>query len=264
VIHAAATLGFGVSNDEIDEVNRLWTKTIVDQSLASDVHKFIFISSVAALNRVNHQLVTEKDRFDFPENVGAYGKSKYRAEKEVWRGEAEGLDVIVFNPSQIIGLGHYDKINSQFLHYFEKLHRFYPKGGLGIVDVRDVADAIAIVLQNDDMWGKQFILNATNLSYCSFINEARSRMQLAPLNRPLPSWIHRYGHPFFAWYHWLKGKPNPFTKNYLRKLEYTFMYDNGKSLEIPGFAYREVEQTLDDWVASYFRTRGKSIGNLPP
>ncbi|HKK88835.1 MAG TPA: NAD-dependent epimerase/dehydratase family protein, partial [Saprospiraceae bacterium] len=105
IIHTAATLGFGVSNEQIDKVNRVWTKTIVDEAIASHVSRFIYISSVAALNRMKEGWVTEQDRFDFPEQAGAYGESKYKAEKEVWRGEAEGLDVIVFNPSQILGLG---------------------------------------------------------------------------------------------------------------------------------------------------------------
>lgn len=264
IVHAAATLGFGVSHEKIDAVNRVWTKTIVDEAIASQVSRFVYISSVAALNRMKKGLVTEEDRFEFPELEGAYGKSKYKAEKEVWRGEAEGLEVIVFNPSQILGLGHYGQINSRFLNYFEKLYRFYPQGGLGVVDVRDVADAIAGVLKSDEMWGRQFILNAKNMSYETFINGVRERMQLRPLSRALPSWVHRYGHPFFALYHSLQGKPNPFTTDYLRKLEHTFKYDNKQSLEIPDFIYRDVKDTLDDWVKSFIQTRHNSFGILPP
>ena len=263
VIHAAATLGFGASAEEIDEVNRAWTKTIVDEALASEVRRFIYISSVAALNRVKTGVVTEEDRFDFPERAGSYGQSKYKAEKEVWRGYAEGLDVLVFNPSQIIGLGHYDKLNSRMLRYFEKLGGYYPRGSLGIVDVRDVAEAVVKAIENDDLWGKQFILNAENISYQKFINETRARMQKPPLTRPLPLWLHRYGYPFFAIGHWLMGKTNPFSRNYLRNLAYNFAYDSSASLEISGFEYRVTEETLDDWVNGFLQTRHASLGILP-
>ena len=263
VIHAAATLGFGHSERYVFNVNHIWTRSIVDEALAAKAAGMIFVSSVAALNRMKEGPVSEEERFDFPDKAGPYALSKYKAEKEIWRGHAEGLPSIVFNPSQLIGLGHYDQLNSKMLHYFRKLWKYFPVGGLGIVDVRDVAEAIVRVLIVNNLWGQQFLLNAENLSYRTFINEARLRMQLPTLSSPLPLWVHRYGYPLFASYHWVNGEQNPFTRNYLRNLARKFEYDNSESLKIPDFKYRSWNETLDDWVKTFKQTKEKSFGILP-
>jgi nucleoside-diphosphate-sugar epimerase len=44
-----------------------------------------------------------------------YAISKYGAEMEIWRGQQEGLDVIIVNPGIIIGPGFQEQGSGQLL-----------------------------------------------------------------------------------------------------------------------------------------------------
>jgi nucleoside-diphosphate-sugar epimerase len=44
-----------------------------------------------------------------------YAISKYGAEMEIWRGQQEGLDVIIVNPGIIIGPGFQEQEAANFL-----------------------------------------------------------------------------------------------------------------------------------------------------
>ena len=71
-----------------------------------------------------------------------YAKTKYLAEMEVWRGEAEGLNCVVVNPSLILGEADWNKSSTQLMKYVFDEHKFYPQGNLNYVDVQDVAECI--------------------------------------------------------------------------------------------------------------------------
>ena len=67
--------------------------------------------------------------------------SKYFSEQEVWRASQEGVDVVISNPSIILGPGDWNKGSSQI---FQKIYnglKFYTTGSTGYVDVVDVANA---------------------------------------------------------------------------------------------------------------------------
>ena len=93
-----------------------------------------------------------------------YSLSKYYSEQEVWRASQEGLDVVIINPSVILGPGDWTKGSSQI---FKKLYKglsFYTTGSTGYVDVIDVANC-AIQLLLSDIKNERFIINGENLTY---------------------------------------------------------------------------------------------------
>ena len=53
-----------------------------------------------------------------------YAITKYGAELEVWRGQQEGLNVVVVNPGVIFGDGFYTSGSSAFLKYVKKVCLF--------------------------------------------------------------------------------------------------------------------------------------------
>ena len=93
-----------------------------------------------------------------------YALSKYFSEQEVWRASGEGLDVVIVNPSIILGPGDWTKGSSQI---FEKIHKglkFYTSGSTGYVDVCDVAESVVQLLFSD-VKNERFIVNGANLKY---------------------------------------------------------------------------------------------------
>ncbi|WP_163115932.1 NAD-dependent epimerase/dehydratase family protein, partial [Acinetobacter baumannii] len=75
------------------------TANVVNACIEKKVQKLLFVSSVAALGRIREDKPIDETMNWIPETSNSeYGKTKYLAELEVWRGMGEGLDTIVVNP----------------------------------------------------------------------------------------------------------------------------------------------------------------------
>ena len=171
VIHAAALVSFLPSESElIRKVNIEGTANVVNTALSLEIKKFGYISSIAALGRnTTDTIVDENCHFIPSKNESNYALSKYYAEQEVWRGSEEGLDVVIVNPTIILGPGDWTKGSSQI---FEKIYnglRFYTNGSTGYVDVLDVARSIIELIQSE-VRNERFIVNGINLKYRDAFN----------------------------------------------------------------------------------------------
>ena len=116
-------------------------------ALSLGIKKVGYVSSVASLGRnTTDKIVDEQCFFTATNNESNYSLSKYFSEQEVWRASAEGLDVVIINPSIILGPGDWNKGSSQI---FQKIYnglKFYTSGSSGYVDVIDVADSLLQLL----------------------------------------------------------------------------------------------------------------------
>ena len=166
IIHTAAFVSFNESDEQkIITTNVDGTEGLINEAIESGVKEFIYLSSIAAMDDLNPvtKLIDEKSTWNTDAKHSAYAFSKYRAEMEVWRGSQEGLDVIVLNPSVIIG--SFDgKRESERIFENKFINQYSPSGGTGFVDVRDVVN---ILLQTFDqkLFNQKFIVNAENLYY---------------------------------------------------------------------------------------------------
>ncbi len=166
VIHAAAIISFSPSDVELmRKVNIEGTANIVNVALSLGVKKLGYISSIAALGRnTTNKIVNEECYFTPSKKESNYALTKYYAEQEVWRAREEGVDVIIINPSVILGPGDWDKGSSKI---FQKIYnglKFYTDGSTGYVDVVDVAETMIKLVQSN-IKNERFIVNGVNLSY---------------------------------------------------------------------------------------------------
>ena len=166
VLHCAAVVSFQPSDAELlKKVNIEGTANVMNVALSSGVKKVGFVSSIAALGRNSTEgIVDEECHFKHTKLDSNYALSKYYAEQEVWRAGKEGLDVVIVNPSVILGPGDWNKGSSQI---FQKIHsglKFYTPGSTGYVDVVDVANSLVALLFSD-VKNERFIVNGANLKY---------------------------------------------------------------------------------------------------
>ena len=166
VLHCAAVVSFQPSDAELlKKVNIEGTANVMNVALSSGVKKVGFVSSIAALGRNSTEgIVDEECHFKHTKLDSNYALSKYYAEQEVWRAGQEGLDVVIVNPSVILGPGDWNKGSSQI---FQKIHsglKFYTPGSTGYVDVVDVANSLVALLLSD-VKNERFIVNGANLKY---------------------------------------------------------------------------------------------------
>jgi len=166
LIHCAAVISFQSSDAELlKKVNIEGTANVMNVALSSRVKKVGFVSSIAVLGRNSTEgIVDEECHFKHTKLDSNYALSKYYAEQEVWRAAQEGLDVVIVNPSVILGPGDWSKGSSQI---FQKIHsglKFYTPGSTGYVDVVDVANSLVALLFSD-VKNERFIVNGANLKY---------------------------------------------------------------------------------------------------
>jgi nucleoside-diphosphate-sugar epimerase len=152
------------------QINARGTESLVNAALEAGVKKFCHVSSIAALGRNSTKdIVTENTWWKPSPKNSDYSVSKYRAEREVWRASEEGLDVVIVNPSVIIGPGDFTSGAYKIMQQAYKGIPFYTDGATAFVDVRDVADAM-INLMKSDIKNERYIVSAANVSYRHFFD----------------------------------------------------------------------------------------------
>ncbi len=170
VIHAAAIVSFAPKDrNQMFKTNVEGTANLVNVCLNKKIKKLCFISSIAAIGRPNNgdTIVDENQKWEDSPLNSNYAKSKFQAELEVWRGQAEGLDVVVVNPSIILGEGDWYKSSTKLFKYVFDSHKYYTKGDINFVDRKDVVE-IVCKLTKSEIKNEKFILNGGTISYHDF------------------------------------------------------------------------------------------------
>ena len=166
VLHCAGIVSFHPAEAELmRKVNIEGTANVMNVALSKGIKKLGYVSSIAALGRNSTVgIVDEECYFKATKLDSNYALSKYYAEQEVWRASQEGLDVVIVNPSVILGPGDWNKGSSQI---FQKIHsglKLYTTGSTGYVDVIDVANSLVDLLLSS-IKNERFIVNGANLKY---------------------------------------------------------------------------------------------------
>ena len=253
VVHAAAIVSFAPKDRKrMFKTNVEGTINVVNLCLEKNIKKLCFVSSVAALGRkipnekiLNHAIkINEKATWEESEFNSNYAKTKYLAEMEVWRGQAEGLDSVIVNPSLILGETDWNKTSTQLLKYVYDEHKFYPEGSLNYVDVEDVAACI-YKLTTSDISNEKFILSAGQIIYKDFFEKVALRFhKKAPstlLGKSLTGIIWR----FEAVRSFFTGNTPLITKETALSSSHSFEYQNDKIKKMTNFSFKSLDQSLD-------------------
>ena len=124
------------------------------------------VSSIATLGDLaqNEVIITEKTEWN-PEKLHSdYAISKYGAEMEVWRGQQEGLNVVIVNPGVIFGPCFWNQGSGAFFTNIKKGIPFYTNGSSAYVAVTDVVK-IMFQLMSSDCDSERFIVISENITY---------------------------------------------------------------------------------------------------
>ena len=244
--HCAAIVSFSPKNKEIlSRTNIEGTANVVNAGISAGVKKLLFVSSVAALGRIRKDtLVNETMNWSKETSNSEYGKTKYLAEMEVWRGAAEGLNSVVVNPTIILGESDWNKGSTKIFQTIYNEFPWYTDGVSGFVDVKDVVKAM-IMLMESEIIGQRFVLNADNIPYKQLFDEIANCFEKKPPYKKVT--------PFMAnlvWrYEGLKGMftgVDPLlTRETASTAQAKVYFDNSKFLkQFPGFTYTSIEQTI--------------------
>jgi dihydroflavonol-4-reductase len=256
VYHCAAVVSFSPKKrDALYHTNIEGTINIVNASLDAGVKKLLFVSSVAALGRIRKDtMVNETMNWSKETSNSEYGKTKYLAEMEVWRGAAEGLNSVVVNPTIILGESDWTKGSTEIFKTIYNEFPWYTQGVSGFVDVKDVVKAM-ILLMESDIAGERFILNGDNVPYKKLFDEIAGGFgRKAPYKKVTPFLAE------LVWrYEGIKGRLTGIdpllTKETSNTAQAKVYFDNSKLLkQFPGFRYTPVSDTIQR-ICSYLKTK---------
>lgn len=227
-------------------VNVEGTENMVNVALESGIRKFAYISSVAALNTLK-ETIDEKAAFTLQKRRDAYGQSKYYGEMEVWRGAAEGLNILVVNPSIVLAESDWSQGSGRFFGTLNKGLRYYPSGGTGFVDVEDVARCLVLLMESPVV-NEKFILNAANLSFKDFFNLIAQKMDKPAVTRRIPKWVLSIAWRITCMYAFLtRGEPL-ISRFSAQSASQMHRYSNKKLVETLDYAFLPIEESIDKHV----------------
>ncbi|TRX09216.1 NAD-dependent epimerase/dehydratase family protein [Flavobacterium gawalongense] len=172
VYHCAALISFDPKDEDlIRKINIEGTANIVNFCIANTIKKLCFVSSTAALGDLasHEKVVTEETEWNPEKPHSDYAISKYGAEMEIWRGQQEGLEVIILNPGVIIGPGFWEQGSGQLFAKVKKGLLFYTLGSTGFVAIPDVV-RIAAQLMKSEIHNERFTLIAKNIVFRDILN----------------------------------------------------------------------------------------------
>jgi nucleoside-diphosphate-sugar epimerase len=245
VLHCAAVVSFHQEDKKkMMDVNISGTANMINLALEHKVKKFVHLSSVAALGRKEGALVIdETTKWEESKNNSNYAKSKNMGELEVWRGQEEGLNTVILNPSIVLGPGDWNTSSMQIFKYVSQGRKFYPNGEMNYVDVRDVTDICTKMLFND-ISGERFILNAGKVYYKNVFELIGQY-----LNKPAPRYRVSYALLNFAYVFdtirsSLTRQKAIITKESLRLSKMSFYFSSDKITEALDFKFKTLEDSI--------------------
>lgn len=259
VYHVAATVSFDPRDrDRMFKVNVEGTANVVNACLAGEDVRLCHVSSVAALGRTDgEEFFDERTEWKDSDRNSNYGKSKRRAELEVWRGIAEGLQAVIVNPCIILGPGDWQQSSAALFTKVWNGLPYYTTGINAMVDARDVA-AVMVLLMERGVFNERFIVAADNFALVDVVNaiadglgRKRPTIKASPLMMGL-AWRAE------KWRAALTGSKPFITRETADNAQHISRYSNAKLLAaLSDFRFRPMDETVKDVSAMFLRDNAR-------
>ncbi len=166
VFHVAAHYSlWRAERETIMRSNVEGTRSILRAAKDAGVPRVVHTSSVAAIGVKHGGVADETHQSPLSELIGAYKRSKLLAEREAMRAVAEGLDVVIVNPSTPVGPwdAKPTPTGEVIVRFLRGEMPAYVDTGLNLIDVRDVAAGHRLAYERGRT-GARYILGNENLS----------------------------------------------------------------------------------------------------
>ncbi|MEP6845112.1 MAG: NAD-dependent epimerase/dehydratase family protein [Panacibacter sp.] len=246
VYHCAAIVSFNPKEkDKLHTTNIEGTANVVNACLNAGVEKFLYVSSVSALGRIReNEPITEKMKWSAEASNSEYGKSKYLAEMEAWRGFGEGLSTVIVNPTIILGAADWNNSSTAIFKNIYNEFPWYTEGITGFVDVYDVVKAMSMLMESN-INGERFIISAEDTTYhylfdliAKAFGKKQPQKKVTPFIAALVWRLEKLKAAF-------TGKRPLITKETAATAQAKVHFNNSKLLQfLPSFSYQPLEQSI--------------------
>lgn len=254
VYHCAAVVSFDRRRaDKMYEVNIEGTQHLVNLSIEFKVRKFCYVSSVASLGAYADGRCTDEEAlWEHTSETSNYSISKYYAENEVWRAAEEGLNVVVVNPSTIIGFGNWDESSTAIIKRVNDGLNYYTKGSNAFVGVNDVVKVMHR-LMNSDISKQRYILAAENWSFHELLSQIALGLGKKPPQKEAPRWLANVLRRIDEINYFLFGSKTVLTKQSVATAYENRCYSTQKIKSELGYEFEDLKNVIQEVTKAYVK-----------
>ncbi len=245
VWHTAGFVSFSNRDSKtLMEVNVQGTKNVVNCALELNVSRFIHVSSTAAISRKKGATEIDENNAWNREISGSwYARTKFMAEREVWRASEEGMEIIIVNPSVIIGPGDWHQSS---LEIFKRVNRglsFYPAGADAFTDVRDICRAMCLLHQKN-ITGQRFLIAGNNIPFKVLLDKIAISLNKKPPTFAVKRWMISIAWRFDAALSFITGRSQKLNKHTARAAMRISKYDGTAIQKATGLEYTATDDAI--------------------
>jgi dihydroflavonol-4-reductase len=180
-----------------------------------------------------------------------YYRSKLYAEREALEANSAEFEVVLVNPSLLLGPGDTrESSTGDVRRFLERAIPAIPGGGIAFVDVRDAARGMWLAYERGGA-GERYILNAKNMTLAAFFQRleriagVKAPALRMPRSRPLAIGVNRL---FSKALRAIGGEP-PVDEISVEMAQYFWYCSSAKAERELGFSARDPGETLRETVA---------------
>jgi len=190
VFHTAAQSDYWRHPDLVLRTAVEGTRNVMQAAFEAGIKRVVHTSSLAALGVPEAgELLTEDHRFNLPPERFLYGHAKHQAELEAIQVAARGLEVVIVNPTAVLGPGDINQIGGSYLTEAAKGWGFFwADGGLNVVHIDDVVEG-HIAAADKGRSRERYILGGENLTHRHIFITVTEIVGKRPPWLKIPGWM---------------------------------------------------------------------------
>ncbi len=263
IFHLAGVISIMPGADPIvHRVNVDGTKNLLKAAVEAGIQKFVYTSSIHAIQRVEQGVIDEALPYDADNHYGEYDRSKAEATLEVKKAAHAGLEAVIACPTGVIG--PYDfrdsMMGSVIRDAAEQKPSLYVDGAYDFVDVRDVANGL-IAASEKGKRGESYILSGQRITVRYLLETVREITGRHFFQMKVPFNLAKFAARFTPlYYHLAKSTPR-FTPYSLEVLQSNSHISHAKATRELGYRPRPLTESIADAVQWFLETRHLQLRN---
>jgi dihydroflavonol-4-reductase len=212
VIHLAAFISLRKKDKDCMRINADGCINLVKAAQKTGVRKIIHFSSIHAYDQEPSNETLDENRSLCLNSPISYNRSKALGQKFMMESSTPDLEIIILNPTAIIGPADYAPSYSgqAVLRFYRGQNPGIIPGGYDWVDVRDVCQA-AINAMEYGTGGTSYLLSGNWQSLKDVVNGIWKLGGHAPPRLEIPISLAQLGIPFMSVQALIRKKPSLFT-----------------------------------------------------
>jgi dihydroflavonol-4-reductase len=179
----------GRKNSLLQKINVDGTINVLEATRKAGVRRIVHVSSITAvgISGPNRKL-NEESPWNFDIIDLEYARTKHAAEQIVTDQVRKGMDCVIVVPAFVFGAGDINFNAGRIIKdVYNRKMPFYPLGGVCVVDVEIVVDAL-IAAMKKGRTGERYIVGGDNVSFRELSRKIMEVTGVHQFSLPLPLW----------------------------------------------------------------------------